>query len=156
MNSTRLEHPKFLLVLFVISVALNYIWEIAQAPLFAGMDSSGALRWHCFVASLGDGIILWIIQGLGWATFKRWNWSVSLGYRQIAFMVSASFVITILIEWFAVYWQHRWAYTDSMPRIPVLNVGLTPILQMLILTPLIFLLTHKFLALLKQNTLRNG
>ena len=155
MASTRLEHPKFLLVLFVISVALNYIWEIAQAPLFVGMDSSDAIAWHCFVASLGDGIILWIIQGLGWATFKRWNWSVQPGSRQMVLMVSSSFVITILIEWFAVHWQHRWAYTDNMPRIPVLDLGLTPILQMLILSPLIFLLTHKFLALLKQNTPRN-
>ena len=70
----------------------------------------------------------------------------------MAFMLSAGLVIAILIEWFAVNGLHRWAYTDQMPRIPVLDVGLTPILQMLILPPLIFLLTHKFLPLHKEDT----
>ena len=152
MDFTWLERSKFLLVLFAASVALNYVWEIAHAPLFVGMDSFRAIGWHCFTASLGDGIILLIIHGLGWATFGNWSWSFQPGPRQMAFMLSAGLVIAILIEWFAVNGLHRWAYTDQMPRIPVLDVGLTPILQMLILPPLIFLLTHKFLPLHKEDT----
>ncbi len=152
MESIRLERSKFLLALFAVSVVLNYVWEIVHAPLFVGMDSFRAIWWHCLVASLGDGIILWIIHGLGWAAFKRWNWSFQPGSRQMAFMLSASLTIAILIEWFAVHGLHRWAYTDQMPRIPVLGVGLTPILQMLILPPLIFFLTHKFSRLHKEDT----
>ena len=152
MDSPRLERSKFLLALFAVSVALNYVWEIAHAPLFVGMDSFRAIGWHCFVASVGDGIILWIIHGLGWATFGNWKWSFQPSSRQMAFMLSTSVAIAILIEWLAVHGLHRWAYTDHMPRIPVLNVGLTPILQMLILPPLIFHLTHKFLPLRKEDT----
>jgi hypothetical protein len=140
-------------MLFVISVALNYTWELAQAPLFVGMESFAAMWWHCFVASLGDGIILLFLHGLGWATFKRWNWSFKPGIRQITFMLITSLGIAILIEWLAVHGLHRWAYADHMPRIPMLDVGMTPILQMLILPPLIFFLTHKFLPPNKVDTL---
>jgi len=152
LESTRIERLKFLLTLFAVSVALNYPWEIAHAPLFIGMDSVRAISWHCFLASLGDGLILWIIHGLGWVTFKRWNWSFHLGSQQMAFMLSTSLATAILIESLAVHWLHRWTYTDHMPRIPVLDVGLTPILQMLILPPLIFLITHKFFRLHKEDT----
>lgn len=154
MDYVRLNPLKFLLVLFVISVALNYIWELVQAPLFVGMDSVGALAWHCFVASLGDGIILWIIYGLGWGAFGHWRWTYQPGFRQMAFMLSVSIVIAILIEWSALHWLKRWSYTDSMPLIPVLDVGLTPILQMLILPPFIFFLTHKLLPLHEGSTPR--
>ena len=138
-----------MLVLFVVSVTVNFLWELVQAPLFAGMESVGAIGWHCFVASLGDGIILWIIYGLGWVAFGHWRWTFQPDSRRMAFMVSVSLVIAILIEWSALHWLRRWAYTEQMPRIPVLDVGLTPILQMLILPPLIFLLTQKLSALHK-------
>ena len=142
-------------MLFVVSAALNFLWELVQAPLFVGMTSVGAIQWHCFVASLGDGIILWIIYGLGWAAFGTWRWTAQPGSWQMAFMVSVSLVIAFLIEWSALHWLHRWVYTDQMPIIPVLDVGLTPILQMLILPPFIFFLTQKLLLLHKQNTARN-
>lgn len=83
-------------------------------------------------------------MGWGWATFGNWRWSFQPGSRQTVFMVSASLVVAVLIEWFAVFGLHRWNCTEHMPRIPVLDVGVTPILQMLILTPLLFTLTHKF------------
>ena len=155
MSSVRLEQSKFLLVLFVVSVALNFIWELVQAPLYVGMSSLGDIVRHCFVASLGDGIILWMIYGLGWVAFGNWRWTFQPGSRQIAFTVSTGLVIAILIEWFALHWLHRWAYTIDMPRIPVLDVGLTPILQMLILPPIIFFLTQKILSLHKESTPRN-
>jgi hypothetical protein len=151
LDSVRLGNLKFLLVLFVISVVLNYIWETAQAPLFVSMDSFRAIGWHCFVASLGDGLLLWVIQGLGWATFGNLRWSSQPGLRQLVFILSTSLAISIVIEWFSVHVLHRWAYTDNMPRIPVLDVGLTPILQMLSLPPIIFFFTHKFLSLPKAN-----
>jgi hypothetical protein len=48
--------------IFIVSAALNYVWEIAQSPLFAGMDNLGNMWWHCLVASLGDGVIVLIIH----------------------------------------------------------------------------------------------
>jgi hypothetical protein len=39
---------------FIVAVAVNYLWELAQAPLYIGMEIyNSAVFWHCFVASLG-------------------------------------------------------------------------------------------------------
>jgi len=42
--------------IFVVVVLANYLWELAQAPLYVSMESFRAVWWHCFVASLGDGL----------------------------------------------------------------------------------------------------
>ncbi len=151
-SSNRFEWLRFFLALFIVSVAVNYVWETAQALLFVGMVSIKTIWWHCFVASLGDGIILWIIHLIGWATYGQWNWFLRTDYGRIALMLGAGLAMAIPIEWLAVHRLHRWAYTDHMPLIPVLDIGLTPILQMLILPPLIFLLTHKFLSLHEEDS----
>jgi len=53
-------------VLFVVAVLANYLWELAQAPLYVGMESFRAVWWHCFVASLGDGLLVLGIFVTGW------------------------------------------------------------------------------------------
>lgn len=52
--------------------------------------------------------------------------------------------MTILLEWHAVYWTGRWAYSDLMPIVPFLGIGVVPILQWLVLPPavLYFLRRH--------------
>lgn len=52
--------PKGALIsVFVVAVLVNYAWELAQAPLYVGLeDYNLAVFWHCFVASLGDGVMV--------------------------------------------------------------------------------------------------
>lgn len=128
-------------VLFVIAVLVNYIWELAQSFLFVGMTTWSNIWWHCFVASLGDGLILWIIFASGWAFLSRPDWFIDPGFKGYVVMLSSGFLIAIAIEWYAVHVLARWEYTDQMPTLPGTEVGITPILQMLILPPLIFRIT---------------
>jgi hypothetical protein len=61
-----------LISVFIVAVFLNYLWELAQAPLYVGMEYYNAgVFWHCFVASLGDGIMVLLIVGAGWIMLKR-------------------------------------------------------------------------------------
>ena len=137
-SNTRLDWLRYLVVLFVVAVAINYVWEAAQASLFVGMVSIQTIWWHCFVASLGDGIILWIIHLLGWCVFRQVDWFVSPGAARYGVMLGTGLVIAIAIEWVAIHWLFRWAYTEKMPLVPGLEIGVTPVLQMLVLPPLIF------------------
>ena len=43
---------------FVVAVLLNYVWEIAQMPLYQRQGSWLEQAAHCFVPSLGDGILV--------------------------------------------------------------------------------------------------
>jgi hypothetical protein len=124
--------------IFIVAVALNYVWEVAQSPLFAGANQWENLWWHCFVASLGDGVILWIIYGIGWTVFKRADWFINPGVSGYGVMLTSGLIVAIAIEWVAVHRLQRWEYGSSMPVVPGVDIALVPILQMLILPPMIF------------------
>ena len=49
----------------------------------------------------------------------------------------------IFSEWLNVSLRGSWAYRDAMPTVGPLATGLAPILQWVILPPLVFLLTRK-------------
>lgn len=127
-----------LIGLFVVSVVLNYFWEIGQGFLFVGMASWENIFWHCFVASLGDGLIVCAIHAVGWFFFRRADWFIGPGLKGYAVMLMTGLVIAVAIEWFAVHVLQRWSYTPDMPVLPGVNIGITPLLQMLMLPPLIF------------------
>ena len=66
-------------------------------------------------------------------------------------MLFRSLVIGITIEWIAVHLLGRWMYTAWMPRVPGLAVGLVPVLQMLMLPPLIFHLAARWQSRVAQR-----
>lgn len=129
---------RMLLTLFLVAVAVNYPWELAQAPLFAGSADFNSIWWHCFVASLGDGVLVLLIFAIGWLVWRRHNWFERPGARAYILMLVAGLTIAIAVELIAVQGLQRWSYAPAMPRLPVLDVGIVPIVQMLVLPPLIF------------------
>ena len=139
MRRSNLRHYlQQIMAMFLVAVAVNYVWELAQAPLYAGWTGWDNIWWHCFVASLGDGILVWIIFATGWAVFRRFDWIADPDARAIGVMLAAGLGIALAIEWLAVHILERWTYGPRMPVIPVIGIGLVPVLQMLLLPPLIF------------------
>ena len=124
--------------IFVAAVLGNYPWELAQAPLYVGMESFRAAWWHCFVASLGDGLLVLVIFATVWVGLRRYDWFVHPGVQGYGVMLITGLVIGIATEWIAVHLLGRWMYTARMPRMPGLEVGVVPVVQMLVLPPLIF------------------
>jgi hypothetical protein len=130
---------KRLIWVFIVAALLNYLWELAQASLYVGMeDYNAGLLWHCFVASLGDGIMVLLIVAAGWIALRQPDWFLRPGLRGYLVTLTAGFVLAVLVEWVAVHILNRWEYTENMPKLPGLDIGLVPIAQMLILRPLIF------------------
>ena len=136
---------KRLIWVFIVAVLLNYLWELAQAPLYVGMeDYNAGLLWHCFVASLGDGIMVLLIVAAGRFTLRESDWFLRPGVRGYLVTLTAGFLLAVLVEWVAVYVLNRWEYTKNMPKVPGLGIGLVPIAQMLFLPPLIFRIVAVF------------
>lgn len=147
-------YVKQALLVFIVAVALNYLWEVAQAPLYLGFEGWSSVWWHCFVAALGDGILVWLIFMIGWITFRCFEWYAHPGGRALAVMLVAGLLIGIGIEWVAINRLGRWAYTMDMPLLPGLNVGLVPVLQMLLLPPVIFRITARWTGRSARNSSR--
>ena len=124
--------------IFMVAVMGNYPWELAQAPLYVGMESFRVVWWHCFVASLGDGLLVLGIFVAGWIALGRQTWFVHPGVQGYGVMLTTGLVISGVIEWIAVHLLGRWMYTAQMPLVPGLAIGVVPVVQMIILPPLIF------------------
>jgi hypothetical protein len=128
---------RLFLAFFVIAVAVNFVWEMGQSPLFAPMGGWLSGSWRSFVASLGDGVIVLAIAATGRLVFGRVDWFVRPAFAGYVFMGALGVIIATAIEIVARA-TGRWSYADRMPLIPVVHVGLVPVLQMLVLPPLVF------------------
>ena len=125
-------------LVFAVAVLVNYPWELAQSPLYAGMDELRVALWHCFIAALGDGVLVLAIFVVGAMVFRRADWFVRPGLRGYGVMFAAGLLIGVLVEWWGLHFLRRWAYAPAMPLIPGLGIGLVPVAQMLLLPSLIF------------------
>jgi len=126
-----------LLTIFVVAVIFNYVWEMAQSVFYVGMKSFNAL-WHCFIAGVGDGLLVLLIFAIGCVVLRRRAWFVQPGISGYILMLMTGLVIGIGIEWLAVHVIVLWKYTAQMPLVPWLNIGVLPVIQMLVLPPAIF------------------
>lgn len=115
-------------------------------PLYAQKGDWLTFAAHCIVPSLGDGVIVLMIFGVGWLFVRRIDWFTRPGLTGYALMLITGFAIAAFVEWGAVYVLDRWRYAESMPMIPGLGIGLSPVLQMLVLPPVIFKLTTRWLG----------
>ena len=132
-----LQAPELILAIFAF--LLNLPWELWQVPYFRGM--ADAPHWLgvkvCMQATFGDmGMALtafWIA-----AVFARTrSWILRPRKRDISIFVGAGVLTTILFEILATGPLKRWAYTDAMPRVPIIGTGLLPLLQWLLIPPLL-------------------
>ncbi len=101
---------------------------------------------HCIIPSLGDGFIVMLIFGVGWAVRGQSDWTDQLGWAAKALMLITGLSVAVIVEWVRFYGLNRWNYTASMPLLPGLGIGVVPVLQMLILPSLIFRMTGLWLA----------
>lgn len=123
---------------FVVAVVLNYPWERVQSQFYVGPNGTDIAWWVCVVASLVDGLLVLLILGVGRVVFGRSDWYEQAGLRGYLVMLASGVAISVGIEWTAIYLLRWWSYSTRMPLMPILNIGLTPLIQMLVLPPLIF------------------
>lgn len=143
MQVAKFPFVRIVVVIFLVAVALNYPWELAQAPLYEGMNDLWAAAWHCFVASLGDGLLMLLIFATGLTVLRRVDWFERPGAARYVVMLCSGLVLALTVEWVAVHVLHRWAYTNQMPRIPGIDIGIVPLAQMLVLPPIVFWVVAK-------------
>lgn len=128
--------------LFLLAVAVNFPWEMAQAYLYAPMGDGVTATMRCFGASIVDGAIVLGIAVAGTAVFRRADWFRRLNTSRVLFTVAGGASAAVLIERFALT-TGRWGYGPVMPLIPTTDVGIVPVAQMMILPSLIFRLVAR-------------
>ncbi len=129
--------PEFNVLVF--SYLINLAWEVWQVPFFRGMADQP--HWlgvkACTQATFGDaGIALaafWVTAYFA----KTRSWIVTPNRSDFAIFIGVGLVVTIAFETLATGVLDRWTYSDVMPRMPILGTGLVPMIQWLVIPPLV-------------------
>ena len=119
-----------------LAFVLNLAWEIAHVRLYtiwAATDGAG-VAWALLHCSLGDVLIALAMFALAGIVLGRADWPAARPWTGGAMVVAGAMAFTAWSEWFNVYRAGTWGYTASMPLI--FGIGLSPLLQWLILPPL--------------------
>ncbi len=141
---------KFVITITVLSFLLNFAWELIQVPLYIPSLYSLEHIAFCALASLAD-VIMVLLLYLGFALiFKNPLWIQHLKWKRIVIVILTGGTGAVLAEI-----RHlslgTWAYADSMPIIPIINVGISPVLQFMILPLLIYFLSFYCLKIMRNN-----
>lgn len=130
-----------LLVVYAIAMSINYVWEMAQMPLYQDMRFNELHSYFlCLQASFGDANITIAIFVVGLLLFRNWSWPAKLNIPKFAYLTITGGGIAILIELLAMK-IGRWTYTSLMPLLPSVGVGLIPLLQLMILPYVSYILS---------------
>ena len=121
-----------------VAITINLLWEMAQMGLYASTGSWIRDSVGCVRASVGDGGMVLGIYAVGALVFRRLDWFRRPGIAGYAVMLTIGVILAAAFE-LAALRSERWAYTSWMPRLPMMaGLGLLPMLQMMILPPIIF------------------
>lgn len=129
---------------FVIAFILNLYWELAQLNLYKNAVYDISHISFCSLGSIADAIMVTLIYLLFSMILKNEKWIENVHLYQISIMVILGAVGAVLSEK-----RHlsigTWEYSNLMPLIPILNVGLSPVLQFILLPGITYFLSFKYI-----------
>jgi hypothetical protein len=128
---------RFLFSLFAVSTVFHFGWEISQMSRysFSGVALSGYDRFvsdHWTVA-MKDGLVTVAIYLLVGILVKNAGWARRFSRQRFMFLLVLGFLWAVGVEYHAIEVARRWSYAPSMPIIPIIKIGVAPVLQMVII-----------------------
>ncbi len=114
---------------FIVAVFFNFAWEFSQANLYEWLPPMEKTAGHLFWFGIKDAFFYLSFALVVSLFFRSLTWYKEPKIAYFVLLAFIGFIFSVFIEYDALN-SARWAYLSSMPLIPILNVGLTPILQM--------------------------
>ena len=119
--------------LFFIAFALNLAWEMVQMRAFAGMSRISLPSIAiCSAAAIGDSTYILLLYWVGYMITADTAWISRITPIRLWAILAVGFVVAVTMERIALL-ASLWQYARSMPLIPVIQVGLWPVLQLMTL-----------------------
>ncbi|QQR82569.1 hypothetical protein IPJ70_00420 [Candidatus Campbellbacteria bacterium] len=112
-------------LIFLLAFFLNLMWEYAHSVLYVHYQGGAITDSILLHAALFDATFITLIA-LPSLFFSRLKWRLVLP-------TLVAFMFAIALELYALN-TGRWAYTKAMPLLPFIHVGLTPSIQLTLLT----------------------
>ena len=136
---------RFISLVTVLAFLLNFAWELSHCPLYKGCGYDFAHVTFLALASLADAILA-VLLYFGFAlVYRNGMWAHPLTAMRGFWLMVVGGTGAAVSE-MAHLAAGNWAYTDSMPLIPGIGVGVTPVLQFTVLPVLIYSLSFYLTA----------
>ncbi len=129
------------------SFLLNFVWEVLQTPFFVDISTEvTTIIWYRFHCTLGDVMIslagFWFVALI----LRSRNWFLNPTKKKLLLFVAFGVSYTIFSEIKNVSLNKLWDYSDFMPVIPDIDVGIIPLIQWIILPPLLVYIVRRQLS----------
>jgi len=126
------------------SFLLNFTWEVLQTPFFIDIsDKINTIIWYRFHCTLGDVVIslgcFWLVALIS----KSRTWILNPTKAKLLLFVAFGVSYTVFSEIKNVSLYKLWDYSDLMPVIPYIDVGIVPLIQWIIIPPLLVLIVRR-------------
>jgi hypothetical protein len=129
---------KRILIIFLFAFVSNLIWENLHSHLYVEYQGMEITQFILMRASFWDAVIITVVLlpflYINFLKLRSW------------LIVIVGVVVAVFIELYALE-TNRWAYNSLMPIIPILQIGLTPTIQLGISG----YLTYKFQNYIKKE-----
>jgi len=121
-------------MIFIVAFITNAIWENLHSTLYDSFMGAEITEFILLRAALADAFIIAIIAlpFLFSPLYRARSWMI----------IPLGVVVAIGIEWYA-FTMNMWVYNDYMPIVPLLSVGVTPMIQLGLLGYLSFKIQEK-------------
>lgn len=122
-----------------LAFALNLIWEVAHVGLYTLWVEENLVTVmralvHCTFGDVAIALTAFVLTGL---MLRRADWPETRMVMGTLLVVIITTAYTAWSEWYNVYQIGSWTYSKSMPLL--FGIGLSPLLQWLMLPPLLTL-----------------
>ncbi len=135
------EIIKLHLIIFCLAFLLNIVWEYLHEPLYTTTmvhDLFGFL----YMAT-ADGLLVLLIYWIVCLQARTFFW-LSDWKKQLILIIISGIFLSFFIEIKNMYFTSVWSYTAAMPVLPLLHVGISPVLQMVVTPLVVFSLAQRF------------
>tara|TARA_R110000868_G_scaffold125511_3_gene331535 strand:+ start:63721 stop:64197 length:477 start_codon:yes stop_codon:yes gene_type:complete len=145
MNEPHNPTRKSLIIwISLIAFVLNFIWENLHAGLYE--EYNYFMKSIYFLGcTIGDVVLKFIIYGLVAVALKDRCWIRNFNFKTIVTVLLIAGMFAFVAEWVAIE-LNFWSYNEKMPIVPVLEVGLSPFLAIVVNPILSFIITHKIIS----------
>jgi uncharacterized membrane protein len=119
----------------VFSAGANLVWELAQLPLYTVWydGTPGEIAFAVAHCTGGDILIAGASLLLALLVAARPTWPHETYRRVAALTVAFAVPYTVFSEWLNTEVRGSWAYSELMPVLPVLDAGLSPLAQWIVI-----------------------
>lgn len=130
----------------IYSAAGHLIWETAHIPLYTIWveGSWSEITFAIIHCTGGDLLIAMSTLLLSLFLVGEHAWPAARAGLVLCLAVAFGVSYTVFSEWLNIVIRAAWAYRDIMPVVPVLDAGLTPLLQWLVVPSLAYWAAIRF------------